>query len=226
MNPVRNLILGIDSSSQNLSFSILKGNKLLFDFNRCREFGASSLIIEIHKAFKKLSLEPKDFDIFVIGCGPGSFTGLRVSFSIVKAFSIATGKPIISLSSFFSCAWPFKDNFKDIAVICDARKNLIYYGSFRSQNGNLIERAKIKLISLEGLTKVKADIFITYDPYLRRKLSDCGFRMNIYPKDVYPRSACLVAAVKNLYTKDKFTAVEKLEPLYLHPKTCQIRRKK
>ncbi len=37
--------------------------------------------------------------MFVVGLGPGSFTGLRIGVSTIKGFGIATGKPCIGIAS-------------------------------------------------------------------------------------------------------------------------------
>jgi hypothetical protein len=40
---------------------------------------------------------------------------------------------------------------------------------------------------------------------------------------VYPKAKYFLKIAQDLYKEKRFIAVEDLEPLYLHPKTCQIR---
>jgi len=81
-------ILAVDSSTHNTSLCIECDGEVRFDFNRRLKFGASKLINFIDKALKKSSLGLEDIDTFLVGKGPGSFTGLRISFSIIKAFMV------------------------------------------------------------------------------------------------------------------------------------------
>ncbi|MFH1519648.1 MAG: tRNA (adenosine(37)-N6)-threonylcarbamoyltransferase complex dimerization subunit type 1 TsaB [Candidatus Omnitrophota bacterium] len=220
-------ILAVDTSSENLSLYIRKGKDKEIDFNRRIKFGASQLISFIDKNLKRVKLSLSDIDTFVIGAGPGSFTGLRISFSLVKAFMLATKKPAIVLSSFYACAYPFKNKAEKVAVISDARRGLIYLASFNCQGGNLIKEVKAKLVTLDQLGKVSGDyLFITYDSNLRQQILGLNSQLSIYPQDVYPRAKYLMPLAEIYYNKGKFTSLDKLSPLYLHSKAPQVRRKK
>ncbi|MFH1504547.1 MAG: tRNA (adenosine(37)-N6)-threonylcarbamoyltransferase complex dimerization subunit type 1 TsaB [Candidatus Omnitrophota bacterium] len=217
-------LLAIDASSYNLSFCITRGGKTIVDFNRKIKFGASQLISYIDKVFKKAPLALRDIDAFVIGAGPGSFTGLRVSFSIIKAFAIAGKKPIIAVGSFLSCAYPFKDKEEKIAVVSDARRNLIYFGCFKSKGGIFKKEGREKLAHLEELKDRKGYLFITYDSHIREQALNINPDINFYPKDVYPKAKHFLSLAGECYAKEKFISVDKLKPVYLHPKTCQVRK--
>ena len=218
-------ILAIDASSENLSLYMRYGKGKEIDFNRRIKFGGSRLIGFIDKSLKRAKLEITDFEVFVIGAGPGSFTGLRISFSLIKAFIIAKEKPVIAVPSFYSCAYPFKDKAQKLAVISDARRGLIYLSCFKSKQGKLTKDGKERLVTLdEALKKDKSHLFITYNQHLREKVLSLKPRINFYSKDIYPRAKYLMPLAEMYYNRSKFTSLEKLEPLYLHPKTCQVRK--
>lgn len=219
-------LLAIDVSSENVSLSIMYQQKIVVDFNFRVKFGASKLIPCIDKYLKKESLDLKNIDAFIIGAGPGSFTGLRISFSIIKAFALALEKPVITIGSFWSCVYDFKDRSNKIAVICDARKNLVYAASFKITDGNPRMEGREKLIALKEFLKDKQDyLFFTYDDHLREQSLKLYPKINFYPKNVYPKAKNLLFLGKSCYDNKRFTSLDKLEPLYLHPKTCQIRQK-
>jgi len=228
-------LLAIDVSSQNLSLCIIRKDKIVVDINRKVRFGASLLISYIDKSLKKASLDLKGIDAFVLGSGPGSFTGLRVSYSVVKAFAVALNKPVIALGSFFSCAYPFKNKEEKIAVVSDARRNLIYLGCFKilrlkAQDGEggkvLKKEGKEKLINFEELTDKKGYLFVTYDSHIREQALNSNLGINFYPKDVHPKARYFFPLAKEYYSKGKFTSIDKLKPLYLHPKTCQVKKQR
>jgi tRNA threonylcarbamoyl adenosine modification protein YeaZ len=218
-------LLGIDASSQNLSLSIKVKGKIIVDFNQKIKFGASKLISYIERNLAKHSLELKDMDCFVIGSGPGSFTCLRISFSIIKAFVITTAKPVIALSSFFSCAYPFRNRKKTIAVISDARRNLTYAAFFKTRRGSLGRNSKEKLMSLEEIVATKKDyLFVTYDSHLRSQILRFDPSIDFYSQNLYPKVKYLFPLAEIYYNEKKFSPIDKLKPLYLHSKTCQIRK--
>ena len=218
-------ILAIDASSENLSLYIRYGKGKEIDFNQRIKFGGSQLIGLIDKNLKRTRLEVADFEAFVIGAGPGSFTGLRISFSLIKAFMMVTKKPVIAVPSFYSCAYPFKDKAQNLAVVSDARRGLIYLSCFKSKQGKLTKDGKERLVTLdEVLKKDKSHFFVTCDQHLRERILSLKPKINFYSKDIYPRAKYLTPLAEMYYNKGKFTPLEKLEPLYLHPKTCQVRK--
>lgn len=217
-------LLAIDSSSENLSLGIMHTDKNLLEFNKCMPLGSSKILPYLDAYLKKLSLDLKQFDAFVLGSGPGSFTGLRISFSIIKAFSSALNKPVISIGSFFSLAYPFKQTQQKIAVISDARRNLIYAATFLAHSGILIKETKECLISMEDFIEHRENyFFITPDEHIRKNILRKCPQLKFYPKNVYPNVKFLLELAKGYYIKKRFTPLDKLKPLYLHPKTCQIK---
>ncbi|MBU1112910.1 MAG: tRNA (adenosine(37)-N6)-threonylcarbamoyltransferase complex dimerization subunit type 1 TsaB [Candidatus Omnitrophica bacterium] len=220
-------LLAVEASSENISLCIKYRGKVISDFNRKIQFGASLLIQQIDWELRKNRIKLKEIDAFVVGQGPGSFTGLRISFSLIKAFMLATQKPAIMVGSFFSCAERLKKDSNKIAVISDARRNLIYAASFKVKDGALKKEAKEKLCLLEEFISTKKDyLFVSYDRNLRDKSLVLEPKLNFYSKDIYPSAGHLLLQAELCYNKGNFTPIEKLKPLYLHPKTCQIRKNK
>ncbi|MCK4912146.1 MAG: tRNA (adenosine(37)-N6)-threonylcarbamoyltransferase complex dimerization subunit type 1 TsaB [Candidatus Omnitrophica bacterium] len=218
--------LAVDATSANFSLYIKYDKDKEININRKLKFGASQLINYIDKSFRGAKIDLSDIDVLVIGSGPGSFTGLRISFSVIKAFMIAKRKPVIMVPSFYSCAYPLRSKSIDLAVISDARRGLIYLSCFRTKDGDLIKQGKEKLARLDQLIGIdKKYLLITYDSHLRDKILSLNPRLNIYSKDVFPKAKYLMPLAELYYNKSKFTSIDKLKPLYLHPKTCQIRGK-
>ncbi|MCF7886893.1 MAG: tRNA (adenosine(37)-N6)-threonylcarbamoyltransferase complex dimerization subunit type 1 TsaB [Candidatus Omnitrophica bacterium] len=217
-------ILSVDTSSNFLSYSITKDNDLIYQYNRIINRGASLLISKLEETFKKISMQIKDFDLFVIGSGPGSFTGLRISFAAVKAFALAANKPVFSQNSFFACAYPFRKKEKKIVVIGDAKKNLVYAGFFISGQKGLRQKSKIKLMKLKDcLQKAEGYLFLTYDSHLRKKAKIIKKDMRFFQKDIYPRAKYLVDG--NNFNKINYKKLQKIKPLYLHSLDCQVTKK-
>jgi len=50
---------------------------------------SETLLSELKRELLKLSFTIHDIDSWVLGCGPGSFTGLRIAYATIKAFAFA-----------------------------------------------------------------------------------------------------------------------------------------
>ncbi|MCF7869618.1 MAG: tRNA (adenosine(37)-N6)-threonylcarbamoyltransferase complex dimerization subunit type 1 TsaB [Candidatus Omnitrophica bacterium] len=217
-------ILSIDTSSNFLSYNITKDNNLIYQYNRVINRGASLLVGKLEETFKKMSMQVEDLDLFIIGSGPGSFTGLRISFAAIKAFALAVNKPVFCQNSFFACAYPFRKKEKKIVVIGDAKKNLVYAGFFISDQKRLKQKSKIKLMKLKDcLQKAEGYLFVAYDSHLRKKAKKIEKNVRFYEKNVYPRAEYLVNG--NNFDKIDYKELKKIKPLYLHSVDCQVTKK-
>jgi tRNA threonylcarbamoyladenosine biosynthesis protein TsaB len=78
-----------------------------------------------------------DVDAFAVVAGPGSFTGLRVGLSAVKAMAEVTGKPILTLSRLAilaSMAAKLPSSAigdEAVHVVLDAGRGEFYHGEYR-----------------------------------------------------------------------------------------------
>ena len=80
------LILNIETSSKNCSVSLSSMGKLVshFELEDDKYRHSELLTSTIQDILFNEKLNVKDLDAISIGVGPGSFTGLRIGFSVAK----------------------------------------------------------------------------------------------------------------------------------------------
>ena len=94
------IILGVDTSGLAASVGIFDGEKILADITLIHERAHSEKIMEmIDKALQISRLSINDIEAFAVGCGPRSFTGLRIGTACVKGLAQPGGKKVYALSS-------------------------------------------------------------------------------------------------------------------------------
>lgn len=136
-------ILAIDTSSKICSVAVLDDNEVLIekhiDDSTTHSQKLMPMINDILKTYK---LDLSDFDLFACSIGPGSFTGVRIGVSTVKAFCDVTNIPVASVSSLEGLAYNSLDsNFKE-SIICsliDAKNDNVYCGIFKKENNDFIQ---------------------------------------------------------------------------------------
>jgi len=218
-------LVGIDTSTDMISIAMMIKDRLVLNFNRYRKHGASGVMSCLEGGLKKLSINLDIFDAFVVGAGPGSFTGLRISFSIIKALSLALKKPVIKIESFSASAHQFKNRFAKIATIADAKRNLIYGVTFRIRGSRLKKEKKESLYTLKDFVEKNKDyFFVTYNRFLRDELKKIDSSIRFSKRDVWPKAKNLLIIAKDYFQYKKFTPLDRLEPLYVYPKDCQVRK--
>jgi tRNA threonylcarbamoyladenosine biosynthesis protein TsaB len=91
------------------------------------------LVPMIRKVLEKARLRSSELDAVVLGNGPGSFIGMRISASVAQGFCFAAGLSLVPVSSLAAIALQvILENEADrVAVAQDARMDEVYFASYR-----------------------------------------------------------------------------------------------
>ena len=101
--------LAIDAAGSILTVVLhVNGKYYTFKEQNLRRTSAV-LLPAVEELLEKAGITLADMDCFGVTIGPGSFTGIRVGLVTVKAWSCATGKPIIAVNSLRALAYISKD---------------------------------------------------------------------------------------------------------------------
>jgi tRNA threonylcarbamoyladenosine biosynthesis protein TsaB len=93
-------ILAIDTSTRNGSVALLRDDLVLAEVSGGEETPYSSRLFSDLKILQAdVPFELSQIDVFAVVSGPGSFTGLRIGLTAVKAWAEIHGKPIAAISA-------------------------------------------------------------------------------------------------------------------------------
>lgn len=159
-------ILSITTSSKICGVAILEDNSIIKEINLNNGLTHSeSLMPLIKKIFEETNLTLSDINLIVSDIGPGSFTGIRIGISTVKAFSDSLGIEAIGVSSLDSLTY----NSQNMGVICsliDAKKNNVYceiYENILNSAFSHIVRRKASFENIENLLSEIKEINPNYN---------------------------------------------------------------
>ena len=131
-------ILAVDTATTSCSVAIVGQSSLAVEFTLNRKETHSKHLMEMIHAILKISgFDLSAVDGFSVTKGPGSFTGLRIGISTVKGLAVATGKPIVGVSSLEALAVQVSDSSNLICPLIDARKGEVYFCRYRLINDQL-----------------------------------------------------------------------------------------
>ena len=136
-------ILSIDTSSKICSVSVLENEDVIIENHILDEKTHSQKLMPlIDEVMKELKLSVWDFDLYACGIGPGSFTGVRIGVSTIKAFADVTSVPIIGINSLESLAYNalntnYKKNTDFICSIIDAKNDNVYFALYKITNNTI-----------------------------------------------------------------------------------------
>lgn len=128
-------ILCIDTSSKLCSVAILENTTLINKLELNNGLTHSETLMPlIKKLLEKSNLSLRDINLLVSDIGPGSFTGIRIGVSTVKAFSDSLNIPCIGISSLEVLAY----NTENDGLICstiDCKNDNCYFALYELMNG-------------------------------------------------------------------------------------------
>jgi tRNA threonylcarbamoyladenosine biosynthesis protein TsaB len=128
-------ILGIDTTTKNAAVSLMYNNKMISKSIDNQVTHSEKLLPLIDEILNENNIDLKDIDLYACINGPGSFTGIRIGLSTLKAFSFVDNKSIFSISStdliafvaYINSNYLQNNSSADIISMIDAKNDRIYY---------------------------------------------------------------------------------------------------
>ncbi len=222
-------ILSIESSTQNLSLSVAENERVLRFRN---EFLKNKLSNKVIGCIDKICRDAKssflEMDAIAVGLGPGSFTSLRVGLSTVKGLAFDQKKQVVGISSLDVLALNVKESQAYVSVVCDAKRQMVYFAQYQKDGKNVSRVCEYQLLPIEDLKEKNiADSIVIGDgiPLIKESFKGKGEKIQWESSSRwFPQAKHLsVLAYKRLQQKD-VDDVRMLNPLYLYPQDCQVRR--
>ena len=182
----------------------------------------------LDELLKSCNLEVKDFDLYSCCTGPGSFTGVRIGVSTVKAFNDVTQIPIASVSSLESLAYnaldsKFCNESNLVCSILDAKNDNVYYGLFEKNGESFSEKEKQNAKNIDEMIETLKDyysspiLFIGDGVNVHKEKLIQSFSKAIFVEDKYNVQTAVSVGKAGFihYKQGSFGDSNSITPLYL-----------
>jgi tRNA threonylcarbamoyladenosine biosynthesis protein TsaB len=172
-------------------------------------------------------LKPADVQGLAFGCGPGSFTGVRIATGVIQGLALGLDVPVMPVSTLAAIAQDYFDQHQDSVafVAIDARMGEIFWGVYQRD-----AQGFARLLGEEAVTPAEAVIFpelpgvglgtgwAVYQDVLQAKLA--GWVTHIEP-DLLPRARAIASLGADGFAQGRAVAVEQAMPVYLRDKVAK-----
>lgn len=185
---------------------------------------SESIVPAIDYVLEKVSLAPADLDYTAITLGPGSFTGLRLGISALKAIEMAFEVPVYGISTLAMHAYCFGNFDMPVLSAIDANKNK-YYARLCDGNKTLLEDGDWDTeIVINSVKKIKKLIVCGPDSEkLKNLIEEKNKKIKIFtPKTNIVTSEALFSIAEEMIAKNEAPIKDFDGPLYLRASEAEI----
>lgn len=214
-------ILSIDTTTKVASVAISNNEKIIENSISNEVTHSEKMLPLIDETLTNNSLSLKDIDMYACINGPGSFTGIRIGLSTLKAFSFVDNKKIFSLSSsdlltyvaYMNSEYYTTKQKATIVSLIDARNERVYYtvNELSVNSNNKVEISNVITASNEEISTFISSLNADYNNIIFT--GDCVNKYENIIKDkfnnvklynYYPTPNDLINAYENLENVDKY----------------------
>ena len=209
-------ILAIETSSDACSLS-LSFNDDDFHFHEILpKQHTERLLIEIKALLEQANAQLQDLNAIAVGCGPGSFTGIRLACSIGQGLAFSNDLKAIRVSSLEVLARNINTRLgaDRIVSIVDARMQQLYVGEFLYSKERLVTSDTF-VIPIEEfkLPTYKENTFFVGDGCNLIESQLKKISKNIFLN--LPLASDLLSIAKDKYINEELLEPAELLPIYL-----------
>ena len=211
------VILNIETSSKNCSVCLSSKGNLVTSFDLEDEAYRHSELLtsSIQNILYENNLDVSGLSAVSIGIGPGSFTGLRIGFSVAKGLCYPHNIDLIGISSLKIIANSVvKENKNIISLIKD--KGNHYYMSKYSNDLKEIVEPKIKLIDRDYIFNILDDnsVIVVNTDESNEFISDLvNEKIQVIKRTI--SSIDMISLSHKSLEEKKFEDIAYIEPMYV-----------
>ncbi len=165
------ITLAVDTATKAASAAIVDNGEIRTSFLiNHRSMHSRNIMTLVDAVVKEADIKKNDIDLFATTIGPGSFTGVRIGVSTVKAMAYSLKKQTVGINTLDVLAYDVYEYQKLICPVLDARNRQVFCAIYNKDKENrlirLTEYMGLKIDDLMSmLQKMDRDVVFTGDAY-------------------------------------------------------------
>ncbi|MBU0715641.1 MAG: tRNA (adenosine(37)-N6)-threonylcarbamoyltransferase complex dimerization subunit type 1 TsaB [Verrucomicrobia bacterium] len=214
------LILSIDQSTETGSAAILDDQRLVAARHWAETHVLRQQLLPSLKAMlMETGLEPGAIQLYVVGVGPGSYSGLRVALTAARAMALPGKTPVYGITSAEVLAWQTAEaaHVARVRIVGDARRDQWWTRCFRRRDAYMSSVGDWALVHPRAFQVGEAEAVATPDWARIGALLQAAVPpvVTLIARAFLPDAATLGRLAMARMAQG--VASEPLMPIYLHP---------
>ncbi|MFP3019180.1 MAG: tRNA (adenosine(37)-N6)-threonylcarbamoyltransferase complex dimerization subunit type 1 TsaB [Arsenophonus sp.] len=218
-------ILAIETATEACSVALWRNGEIFTKFEISSREHNKKILPMIQQCLIDASLDLKDIDVLAFGCGPGSFTGIRIGIGIAKGLAFGANLPMIGISSLLTISQGvFRQlGSEKVLVAIDAKMGEIYSANYELKVDGYWKGEETEAI-------LKPDQFLARINQLNGQWTIAGTGWSTYPilkitnlnllesGILLPDAKDMLILALQKWKKGKTIIAEEANPIYLRNK--------
>ena len=226
-------ILALDTSTETGGVALLEGEMLRAQAQiRVAKTHTNQLWKTIYFLLEQADWGLNDIDLWAIAIGPGSFTGLRIGMATVKGLALATGKPVMGVSSLEALASSFPYCPYLICPLIDARKKEVFCAFFKSSSEGVVKMiGEVRHINPQNLVReFKEPVLLVgngaelYRDFFKEALGSKALFPQPHLHFISPMILGILA--RSQFLQGRQTSLDAIRPLYIRPSEAEYNQRR
>ena len=220
-------LLAIDTATEACSAALLIDDEIHERYELTANGHSKIILPMIDGLLSDAGLQPSDLDALAFGCGPGSFTGVRIATGVIQGIAFALDLPVVPVSNLAAVAQDFFNNNTENAafVAMDARMNEIYWGVYRRNEHGFAEpvgpESVVPADRIEFPDILGVGIGTGWKVYATALADRLAHRLIRFESENLPRARVIARLGNEGFKQGLAVPVEQAMPVYLRDKVAK-----
>jgi len=126
-------VLAIDTATATGSVALVQDDRVVGEVGfETPSLHSAHVVPAVESVLRDAGVEPAGVEGYAVTIGPGPFTGLRVGISTVQGLGLATGRPVVGISSLDVLAARMRGEGSTLVAMIDAGRGQVYAATYDS----------------------------------------------------------------------------------------------
>lgn len=220
-------LLAVETATQACSAALYIDGQIQQRFEIAPQQHTKLILPMIDSLMNEAGLKPQQLDGLAFGCGPGSFTGVRIATGIIQGIAFGADLPVVPVSTLAALAQDFfSQNSETFAFTAmDARMGEIFWGVYEKNSAGFAQ-----LVGEEAVTPATDIIFPSrtgvgigsaWGIYQAEMSAKLGELLQSSQSDNLPQAAAIAQLGVYGLQNNQGVAAEQAMPVYLRDKVAK-----
>ncbi|NOQ13539.1 MAG: tRNA (adenosine(37)-N6)-threonylcarbamoyltransferase complex dimerization subunit type 1 TsaB [Methyloprofundus sp.] len=220
-------ILAVDTATEACSAALYLDGDIQQRFEIAPREHTKLLLPMVDSLMTEAGLRPQQLDAIAFGCGPGSFTGVRIATGVMQGIAYGAELPVVPVSTLAAMtqACLQQTEYETIFTAVDARMNEIYWAVYqRDAEGyaQLLGQEKVQpATEVDALQLTGYGIGSGWQRYEQVLTERLGGQLIGFDADYLPHSAQIALLAAVAVKRGQTVPVEQAMPVYLRDKVAK-----